>query len=160
MESSAARSPLLVQLWVIDLETRVTAALTRYAVDLLRVAIGIVFVWFGVLKVAGHSPAAELVMQTIGVFPVGHAPVVMILGVIETAIGFGLVFGVALRTTLLLFIVQQAGTFAVLVVCPDVAFQHHNPLLLTMTGEFVVKNLVFMAGGLAVAAASARRTAL
>jgi uncharacterized membrane protein YkgB len=139
----------------IDIETRVIGAVSRHAMDLLRVAIGLVFVWFGVLKVAGDSPAATLVMKTVGVLPVGHVPVVMILGVIETAIGAGLLFGVALRTTLLLFLVQQIGTFAVLIVCPEVAFQHHNPLLLTMTGEFVVKNLVFVASGLAVATATA-----
>jgi hypothetical protein len=102
----------------------------------------------------GRSPAAALVTQTVRLLPLGHAPVVAILGAIEIAIGLGLLFGIALRMTLLLFIAQQAGTFLVLVVCPELAFQHHNPLLLTMTGEFVVKNLVFMAGGLVVAAAS------
>jgi hypothetical protein len=33
---------------------------------------------------------------------------------------------------------------------PDLAFQHRNPLLLTTEGEFVVKNLVLIAGGIAV----------
>ena len=133
---------------------RVVDAMTRNAVTLLRLAIGAVFVWFGALKIVGHSPAAALVMQTVRVFPIGRVPVVVMLGVTEAVIGFGLLFGLALRATLVLFIAQQAGTFLVLIICPDVAFQHHNVFLLTMTGEFVVKNLVFMAAGLAVGAAS------
>jgi uncharacterized membrane protein YkgB len=154
MPPISARAPRVGPAWKTDLETRALAAITRHAVDVLRLAIGAVFVWFGVLKVVGRSPAAALVIQTVRVFPVGHAPVVVALGVMEIAIGVGLLFSVALRTTLLLFIAQQAGTFLVLIVCPDVAFQHHNPLLLTMTGEFVVKNFVFLAAGLAVGGSS------
>jgi putative oxidoreductase len=45
------------------------------------------------------------------------------------------------------------GTFLVLVTQPQVAFQDGNPLLLTTEGEFVVKNLVLIAGALLVAAA-------
>ena len=53
------------------------------------------------------------------------------------------------------------GTFLVLVTQPHVAFQDGNPFLLTTEGEFVVKNLVLIAGTLLVAAALPlmRRTA-
>ena len=43
------------------------------------------------------------------------------------------------------------GTFTVLVTQPDLAFQQGNPLLLTVEGEFVVKNLVLLSAGLALA---------
>lgn len=62
----------------------------------------------------------------------------------------GLLTGIALRLTLLLFWLQIAGTFLVLVLRPEVSFQRNNPLLLTMTGEFVVKNLVLIAAGLVI----------
>jgi uncharacterized membrane protein YkgB len=48
------------------------------------------------------------------------------------------------------FFLQMAGTFLVFVMRPDVAFQDGNPLLLTVEGEFVVKNLILMAAGLVV----------
>ena len=64
--------------------------------------------------------------------------------------GAGLLFGAALRLTLFLLWLQLAGTFLVLIVRPDIAFQHGNPLLLTTEGEFVIKNLVLIAAGLAV----------
>lgn len=45
-------------------------------------------------------------------------------------------------------IAHLSGTFLVLVTQPAVAFQDGNPLALTMTGEFVVKNVVLIAAGL------------
>jgi uncharacterized membrane protein YkgB len=51
---------------------------------------------------------------------------------------------------LALFALQMVGTFLVLIVQPDVAFQHGNPLLLTTEGEFVVKNLVLLSAGLLI----------
>jgi hypothetical protein len=44
----------------------------------------------------------------------------------------------------------MAGTFFVLIVHPDLSFQSNNPLLLTVTGEFVVKNLVLITAGLVI----------
>ncbi|MGI9051002.1 MAG: hypothetical protein ACR2GU_16775 [Rubrobacteraceae bacterium] len=64
--------------------------------------------------------------------------------------GLGLLTGKALRTTLTFFLLQMAGTFLVLVIKPDVAFQDGNPLLLTTEGEFVIKNLILISGGLVV----------
>jgi hypothetical protein len=87
----------------------------------VRVALGLVFLWF-----------------------------VPFLGGWEMFVGLGLLCAVALRVTLLLFWLQLAGTFLVLVLLPDVAFQGGNPLLLTTEGEFVVKNLVLIASGLVV----------
>ena len=107
MRPSPVPASSIYSLWQADLESRVIAAMTRHAADALRVTIGVVFVWFGVLKVIGHSPAAALVTQTVRVLPVGHAPVVALLGVIEAVIGFGLLFGVALRTTLFLFLAHR-----------------------------------------------------
>ena len=129
-------------------EARAIDTLWRYGTDALRLAIGTVFIWFGLLKIAGDSPAAPLVIQTLTALHVTGGPMVAVLGAIETLIGLALCFGMALRSTLLLFLMQQAGTWLVLVLRPDVAFQDHHPWLLTMTGEFVVKNLVLMVGGI------------
>jgi uncharacterized membrane protein YkgB len=64
--------------------------------------------------------------------------------------------GVGLRVVLLLFLLQMAGTFLVFVTQPGESFQDGNPLLLTTTGEFVLKNVVLIAAGLAVGATVAR----
>lgn len=117
-------------------------------IRVLRIALGIVFVWFGALKVAGVSPVGELVAQT--VYWVSPRFFVPFLGMWELVVGLGLLTGVAMRLVLLLFWLQMAGTFLVLVLRPELAFQAGNPLLLTTIGEFVVKNLVLIAAGLVI----------
>jgi uncharacterized membrane protein YkgB len=120
----------------------------RWGVTALRVALGVVFVWFGALKVIGKSPVEELVRETAYFLPGDF--VVPAIGAWEIIIGLGLLFPVALRLTLLMFWAQMAGTFLVLIVHPSLSFQDGNPLLLTVEGEFVIKNLVLIAAGLVI----------
>jgi putative oxidoreductase len=124
-----------------------------HGVLVLRVALAIVFIWFGALKVFGVSPVADLVARTLPFLPAGVA--VKSMGVLELIIGAGLLTGWAIRVTMLLFFLQMLGTFLVLVLEPENSFQHGDPLLLTVQGEFVVKNLVLIAAGLAIAGAIA-----
>jgi putative oxidoreductase len=65
-------------------------------------------------------------------------------GALEVALGAGLLIGwmpVFLGAAAL----QLSGTFLVLLLRPDVAFVDGNPLLLSVEGEYVVKNLVLLA---------------
>ena len=122
--------------------------MSSYGVRIIRVALAIVFIWFGLLKVIGRSPVVDLVART--VYWVSPESFVPFLGIWEMLVGLGLLFAVALRLTLFLFWLQMAGTFLVLVLRPEIAFQGGNPLLLTTEGEFVVKNLVLIASGIVV----------
>ncbi len=129
--------------------------LDRYGITLLRYALALVFIWFGTLKVIDRSPVADLVADTVYWLPSGFF--VRFLGVWEIAVGVGLLIPVALRLTLLLFWAQMAGTFLVLIVHPGLSFQDGNPLLLTMTGEFVIKNLVLITAGLVIGSTLSNR---
>lgn len=131
-----------------DLDSLVLGFLNRWAVPALRVSLGIVFVWFGALKVFDVTPVSDLVTSTVYWFE--SAWIVPILGILEILVGLGLLLGVFLRLTLLLFAFQMVGTFLVLVILPEVSFQDGNPLLLTVEGEFVVKNLVLLSAGMVV----------
>jgi putative oxidoreductase len=130
------------------LDAKVLALLERFALPLLRLSLGIVFVWFGILKITGQTPVGELVADT--VFWLDPDLFVPLLGVFEVLVGVGLLFGRGLRLVLALFALQMIGTFLVLVVQPDVAFQNGNPLMLTTEGEFVVKNLVLLSAGVMI----------
>lgn len=130
------------------LDQKVTGFMSSYAILIIRVSLGIVFLWFGLLKVIGLSPVFDLASQVVYWLP--SELFVPILGFWEMAIGAGLLLGKALRIILSLLFIQLAGTFLVLVIRPDAAFQDGNPLLLTTEGEFVIKNLVLIAAGLAV----------
>jgi putative oxidoreductase len=129
-------------------EDRLAALAQRHGVVMLRAALGVIFVWFGVLKVIGASPVGELVARTLFVLPA--RPALIALGLIEVGIGISLLTGRAVRVALAVFMVQMFGTFLTLVLVPDVAFQHGNPLLLSTVGEFVMKNLVLITAGIAI----------
>ncbi len=124
--------------------------LARISLPLLRVSLGVVFVWFGALKVAGVTPVADLVAATVYWFDASWF--VPLLGVFEILVGLGLVTGRLMRLVLLLFALQMIGTFLVFVIQPEVAFQNGNPVRLTVEGEFVAKNLVLLAAGAALGA--------
>ncbi|HVL33868.1 MAG TPA: DoxX family protein [Actinomycetota bacterium] len=128
----------------------------RHGITALRMALGIVFIWFGALKVAGTSPVAALVADVVPLVEGDIA--VLIVGIVEIAVGLGLITGIAIRLTLGLFFLQMLGTFLVLVTEPGRSFEEGNPLRLTVLGEFVVKNLVLLTAGLTVAASIPRPT--
>ena len=130
------------------LDEKVVRFMSSHTILIIRISLGIVFVWFGLLKVIGTSPVYDLASHVVYWLP--PELFVPLLGIWEMAIGVGLLLGKALRVVLSLLFLQLAGTFLVLVMRPETAFQGGNPLLLTMEGEFVVKNLVLIAAGLAV----------
>ena len=115
---------------------------------LLRFSVAIVFIWFGMLKVLGISPAQELVENTVYWFN-NPADFVIILGVWEVLIGLTLCSRPLTRIALLLLFLQMPGTFLPLVLLPDVCFTDF-PFGLTMEGQYIIKNLVLISAALVV----------
>jgi uncharacterized membrane protein YphA (DoxX/SURF4 family) len=136
-------------------DLRITRTLARLGVPVLRVGLGIVFLWFGLLKFfPDQSPAAELATRTIEELSFGiisPAVALPMLAVWETLIGLGLITGRALRATLLLLIVQMAGTLTPLVLFPDEAFTTF-PLVPTLEGQYIIKNVVIIGAAMVVGA--------
>lgn len=133
--------------WFTHVDVLCIYAMRRYGISLLRVALGVVFVWFGALKVFGVSPVVDLLQQTFTFFP--QESFVFTLGLVEVAIGTCLIFKFFLRGALALLWLQMAGTFFTFFLNPPLFF-NGNILLLTQTGEFIVKNLVFVVAGIVV----------
>lgn len=129
-------------------DARLRPFLARIGVPLLRISLGVVFLWFGVLKILDVSPVSGLVAKTIYWFD--PDVVVPALGAVEVFVGLCLLAGRLMRIALPLLVLQMAGTFLVLILLPDVAFRDGNPLLLTVEGEFVVKNLVLFSAALVI----------
>lgn len=92
-----------------------------YRFDFLRVGLGVIFLWFGVLKFfPGLSPAENLVRNTIYFFdPDIFIPV---LAAWEALIGVGLITGKLMRLTLLFLFLQMPGTALPLLILPDVVW--------------------------------------
>lgn len=136
-------------------DARITGWMARYGVTLARVALGVVFLWFGVIKfVPGWSPAADLATRTIERLSFGLLDSSLALPVLaawETVIGIGLLTGKFLRATLFLLFLQMIGTVTPLVVFPSETFGAfpHSP---TMEGQYIIKNLVLVTAGIVVGA--------
>lgn len=128
------------------LDARVTAWMARYGLTMMRVALGIIFFWFGVLKlVPGMSPAEDLVRNS--VFFIDPNLFQPVLAVWEMAIGLGLITGWFMRLTLLLLFLQMPGTALPLVITPEACFTSF-PFGLTLEGQYIVKNLVLITAGI------------
>lgn len=137
------------------IDVRLTDWMARHGVLLTRVALGVVFLWFGAIKlVPGWSPAAELATRTVTKLTFGVVPPEISLPVLalwEVAIGLGLLSGRALRATLLLLFLQMPGTLLPLVFFPRETFTIF-PIAPTLEGQYILKNLVLVGAALVVGA--------
>lgn len=128
---------------------RLDSGLKRFSVPLLRVSLGVIFVWFGGLKVAGVTPVKELVAGTVPWVDANWF--VPALGAFEVLIGVGLIIGYRLGWIVAAMVAHLGGTFLTVVMQPSAVFRDGNPLMLTMEGEFVTKNIVLITAGLVLA---------
>ena len=137
------------------IDARLTLWMARNGLVMLRVALGVVFFWFGALKLfPGLSPATELAGRTITVLTFGLIPPdisVPVLAVWECAIGLGLIIGKWMRFTLLLLVAQMAGTLLPLAFFPEATFTRF-PYAPTLEGQYIIKNLVLVTAALVLGA--------
>lgn len=136
------------------LDRRITRLFADHGITLLRISIGIVFLWFGVLKFRpGLSPADALAIDTIDRLTFGLLPATLArigLAILETTIGLGLVFGKTLRLTLLLLAGQMLGTVTPLVLFPDVTWAGVG--VPTLEGQYILKNIVLATAAIVIGA--------
>jgi uncharacterized membrane protein YkgB len=140
---SASSSPGFFERW----DAVIASAMDRHGRRVLRYALAVIFIWFGALKLWQASPADDLVRRTIYWFP----PDVFlpVLGAWEVAIGICLLFRPLVRWGLLLLFLQMPGTFLPLVILPERCFVRF-PFMLTLEGQYIVKNLVIIGAALVV----------
>ncbi|MEO6876453.1 MAG: hypothetical protein ABI222_16670 [Opitutaceae bacterium] len=118
-----------------------------------RASLALIFVWFGLLKIFGVSPAAELVSRTFFFIP--SRIVVPTLGLAEFVIGVCFIVRRLLPLGLVLLALHLPGTFLSFIVVPDMCF-NHSIFLLTTDGEFILKNLLLISAALFLAGTRAR----
>ncbi len=133
----------------------ITKWMARYGVVLLRIALGIIFFWFGFLKFfPGMSPAEDLAVRTISKLSFNLIPEnvsILILATWECLIGLGLLSGKFLRATLLLLLLQMVGAATPIMIFPQEVFTA-IPYAPTLEGQYIIKNLVLVSAGLVIGA--------
>ena len=134
---------------------KITRWMASHGIVLLRISMGIIFFWFGMLKFfEGLSPAEALATRTINTLTFGLiGPEVVRYGLAtwEVLIGVGLIFKLFLRETLFLMFTQMLGTLTPIILLPAEVFTVF-PYGLTLEGQYIFKNLVVIASGLVIGA--------
>jgi uncharacterized membrane protein YkgB len=149
-----------------QLDRAATRLMARYGLRLLSISMGLVFVWFGALKLqSGVSPAEPLIRDTLDFLPGSLInPLIMLLAVWEVAIGIGFLIGKAKRVVLVMLLLQMAGAMSPLILAPERLWETF-PLVWTLEGQYVFKDIILISAGLVIGASnrggglSARRTA-
>ncbi len=137
------------------IDRRITNAMAAHGLTALRIALAIVFLWFGALKlIPGVSPAEDLAGRTIETLTFGIVPAsvaVPFLALWEVAIGLGLLLGRWMRLTLLLLFVQMLGTITPLILFPAETWIRF-PLVPTLEGQYIIKNVVLVTAAIVLGA--------
>jgi uncharacterized membrane protein YkgB len=141
--------------WFNNVDTLITTWMARYGVVLLRVSVGIVFFWFGILKFfPALSPAEDLAARTIETLTLGIVQPELSLPILagwEVLIGLGLITGRFMRATLLLLFAQMLGTITPLFLFPTETFTQF-PYAPTLEGQYIIKNVVLVSAALVIGA--------
>jgi uncharacterized membrane protein YphA (DoxX/SURF4 family) len=146
---------MVVQQRFESVDRAITRWMADHGVTLLRWSIGVLFVWFGALKlVPGLSPADDIATETamaltLNLFSEDFVRIA--LAVLEIAIGLGLLLGRLLRMTLLLLFAQMAGTLTPLILFPQRIWTDF-PFVLTLEGQYILKNAVLISAGIVIGA--------
>jgi uncharacterized membrane protein YphA (DoxX/SURF4 family) len=134
-----------------DLAQSAEAALDRQSIPLLRRSIGVVFLWFGVLKFfTGMSPAEDIAVLTLQKLTLGLVPAQLLLvglAGFEVTIGACFVAGLAPRLALPLLLLHMCGTALPLLMFPSMTFTH-LPFVPSFLGQYILKNMIIVSAGL------------
>ncbi len=122
-------------------------------ISLLKISLGIIFLWYGMLKFFPElSPAEDLAINTINwIFNglIQNDISIKLLALWEVVIGLGLLLGVYTRFITYLFLIHMSLTFLPLFIFPSVSFTV-APYAFTLVGQYIVKNIVFILVGILI----------
>ena len=113
----------------------------------LRCSIGIIYIWFGMLKFFhGYSPAEDLAINTIHKLTIGMVPAqtsLLLLASWETLVGALLILGIQIKKVLLLMVLHMVCTFTPLILFPELSFKY-LPYGFTLVGQYIMKNIIIL----------------
>jgi putative oxidoreductase len=142
-----------------QVEETLHGALVRHSITALRLSVGAVFLGFGALKFfPGVSPAQGLSIKTIELLTFGLVPWqagLVAIATLECFIGVCLLAKRWMRLAVWLLAIEFVGILAPLVLLTARLFSgpHHAP---TLEGQYVLKDFILVAAGMAIAAGTFR----
>lgn len=122
-------------------------------IKLMRLSLGIIFVWYGMLKFFPTlSPAEDLAIKTIDIMffnLIDGSLSIKLLAMLEVAIGIGFLSGFYTKIVTIIFLGHMVCTFAPLFILPEFSFTQ-APYAFTLVGQYIVKNIVFILVGIII----------
>jgi len=140
------------------IDRRIAGFMRNTGTRALRYSLAVIFIWFGVLKPFGVSPAQPLVEKTVDWMPLfTTAQWVAVIGWWEVVIGVCFLFHRTIRLAIALLALQMVGTFMPLVLLPHITFQPGRiPWGPTMEGQYIIKNLLIISAALVIGGTARR----
>jgi hypothetical protein len=141
--AAASREKYLA--YVSQIDRRIGELAAKWFEPAARIAIFIIYFWFGILKLLGLSPATPLAIaltsHTIGMqyFTASFDA----LAVYECAIGILILIPALTRTSFVLIIIHMGIVSSPLVIVANVAWTH--PMVPTLEGQYIIKDLAIIA---------------
>lgn len=143
----------------LHLENQIHHQLVAHSIAALRIAVGLIFLGFGVLKFfPGVSPAEDITRATTHILFLGLVPggvAMVMIATLECVIGICLLANRGMRLAIWLLAIEFVGILSPLVLLPGRLFAgpHHAP---TLEGQYVLKDIILVAAALVIAAGSFR----
>jgi len=136
----------------------VFALTQKVSYPLMRIAMGIVLLWIGALKFVDPSPVVGLLGASLPFL--ASSGIVYVLGGVEIALAVLLFAGIGVRYVGLALLGLFAGTLLILAITPKVVYGDPGFPVLSLAGEFLLKDLVLFAASVSLTAmATARQVA-
>tara|TARA_B100000989_G_scaffold86338_1_gene62010 strand:+ start:770 stop:1045 length:276 start_codon:yes stop_codon:yes gene_type:complete len=73
-----------------------------------------------------------------------------IIGLWEILIAVCFLFKKTTIIAMILLFIQMSGTFLPLIILPEVTFQDSNPLIPTLEGQYIIKNIIIITAALII----------
>ena len=140
-------------------ENHIHHQLVLHSVTALRIAVGAIFLGFGVLKYfPGVSPAQNLTEATTHILFLGLIPgdvAIVMIATLECTIGVLLLTNRGMRLAVWLLAIEFVGILSPIFLLPGRLFAgpHHAP---TITGQYCLKDIILVAAALVIAAGTFR----
>lgn len=123
----------------------------KISIPLARISLFVVFAWFGVLKVFGMSPANPLVAQLLtATIPfVSFEQFIIFLGLYEMLIGLMFLLPRYERVAIFLLVPHMIVVSLPLFLLSETSWV--RPLVPTLEGQYIIKNLAIVALAISMA---------
>lgn len=131
------------------IDQQIAKSMKRWSIPAIRISFGIIFIWFGILKLFDVSSAESLLKATVVWLPFGSPEFwLIVIGWWEVIIGVTFLFSQTTKIAIALLFLQMFGTFMPLVLLPEITFQNGNILTPSLEGQYIIKNVMIISAAL------------